>query len=156
MSALPATPEDFPKAFAAAWMARDAATLAALFAPDADFVNVAGIWWEDRAAIEAAHNHALTSFFADSRLVTGRTKVRRLGADAALVHQRFILTGQRLPDGGEAGRRSTVILFVLRHAPEGWQAVAAQNTDVLPGAETIAAGPEGLAPARYGRNAGSA
>ncbi len=48
MTELPATPEEFPRAFAAAWMARDAVALAALFAADADFVNVAGLWWEDR------------------------------------------------------------------------------------------------------------
>ncbi len=149
MSALPATPEDFPKTFAAAWMARDASALAALFAKDADFVNVAGLWWEDRDDIRAAHHRALTSFFADTRLVTGRTKVRMLAAETALVHQRFLLTGQRLPDGTEGARRTTMMLFVLRDTANGWQAVTAQNTDVLPGAETLAAGPGGLVPARY-------
>lgn len=147
--ALPATPEDFPRAFAAAWMARDAEALAALFAPDADFVNVAGLWWEDRGAIRAAHHRALTGYFAASRLVTGRTKVRALGPGLAAVHQRFLLTGQRLPDGTEGGRRTTVILFVIRDTGAGWQGVVAQNTDVATGAETMAAGPLGLAPARY-------
>lgn len=149
MSALPATPEDFPRAFAAAWMARDARALAALFAADADFVNVAGLWWEDREAIARAHHRALTTFFAETRLVTGRTKVRMIGPDAAVVHQRFLMTGQRLPDGTEGGRRTTVLAFVLTRTVQGWQAVAAQNTDVVPGAETMAATPGGLAPARY-------
>lgn len=149
MTALPAAPEDFPRAFAAAWMARDAAALAALFAEDADFVNVAGLWWEDRAAIRAAHHRALTSYFAGTRLVTGRTKLRHLGPGLALVHQRFLLTGQRLPDGGEGGRRTTILLFVLRDTGAGWQAVAAQNTDVLAGAETLAAGAAGTGGVRY-------
>ncbi len=147
--ALPATPEDFPKAFADAWMARDATRLADLFTEDADFVNVAGLWWEDRAAIRAAHDRALTSFFAQSRLVTGRTKIRPLGPKMCLVHQRFILTGQRLPDGREADRRTTILLFVLQKADDGWQAIAAQNTDIIPGAETMAADAKGHKPARY-------
>lgn len=150
MRALPATPEAFPRAFAAAWMARDAAALAALFAADADFVNVAGLWWEDRAGIERAHRRALQTFFADTRLVTGRTKVRPLGPGLALVHQRFILAGQRMPDGTTAGQRNTILVFVIRDTGAGWEAVAAQNTDTVPGAETLAAGPAGLAPARYG------
>ncbi len=81
--------------------------------------------------------------------MTGRTKLRPLGPGLALVHQRFLLTGQRLPDGTEGGRRTTILLFVLRQTGEGWQAVAAQNTDVLAGAETLAAAPDGLRGARY-------
>jgi uncharacterized protein (TIGR02246 family) len=100
--ALPA-PEDMPRAFAAAWMARDAGALAALFAEDADFVNVVGIWWEDRAAIHKAHHYGLTTFFRDSRLTVGRVKLRMLAPRAAVVHARMILTGQRAADGTEAG-----------------------------------------------------
>ena len=44
-------PEDFPTAFRDAWMARDGHAIGALFEDDADFVNVVGIWWEDRTAI---------------------------------------------------------------------------------------------------------
>lgn len=143
-----AAPEEFPAAFARAWMARDGAALAALFAEDADFVNVVGIWWEDRAAIGRAHDYALRSFFARSRLSVGRVKTRRIGQEAAVVQARMRLTGQIAPDGGPAGDRQVILTFVLRRSPEGWQAVAAQNTDIVPGAETRAAAP-GPAPADY-------
>lgn len=141
-----AAPEDFAPAFVAAWMARDAAALAALFAEDADFVNVVGIWWEDRTAIEAAHRYALESFFADTRLAAGRTKLRRLGPDAAVLHTRLRLTGQRDRDGSALAPRSTILVAVLARTPEGWQAVAAQNTDIVPGAETMAARDSRLEP----------
>ena len=141
-------PDAFVPAFAAAWAARDGAALAALFAPDADFVNVVGIWWEDRAAIERAHAYALGSFFAGTRLVPGRVKVRDLGG-VAVVHARIALTGQRAPDGSRAGARTTILTFVLHRAEGGWQAVSAQNTDVVPGAETMVAGADGLAPRDY-------
>ena len=49
---------------------------------------------------------------------------------------RFRLSGQRAPDGSKAGDRATILSFVLEETEEGWRAVAAQNTDVVPGAET--------------------
>ncbi|TFL20095.1 YybH family protein [Jannaschia formosa] len=141
-------PQDFVPAFVAAWMARDGERLAALFAPDADFVNVTGIWWQDRPAIARAHAYALGSFFAETRLAPGRVRIRDLG-DVAVVHARMALTGQRAPDGSRAGARTTILSFVLHRTPGGWQAVSAQNTDVVPGAETQLAGAGALTPTSY-------
>ena len=144
------SPEEVPRAFVRAWMARDAAALAALFAPDADFVNVVGLWWEDRAAIEAAHDYGLRVIFAQSRLTLGRVKCRMLGEAAAVVQARMRLTGQSAPPGGTApGPRATILTFVCERGPRGWLCVAAQNTDIVPGAETHAAGDDGLRPMDY-------
>ncbi|WP_425092782.1 YybH family protein [Tropicimonas sp. S265A] len=143
-----AAPEDFVPAFVAAWMARDGEALGALFAEDADFVNVVGIWWEDRPAIARAHGYALGSFFAETKLVPGRVKVRQMG-DVAVIHARMRLSGQRAPDGSEAAARTTILSFVLQQGPDGWACVSAQNTDVLPGAETYLASDTGLAPQDY-------
>ena len=66
-------------------------------------------------------------------------------ATVAVVHQRVILSGQRAPDGGEAGWRTAMLLFVLARDEGGWIGVTAQNTDIVPGAETHLA----LAPADY-------
>lgn len=142
-------PEEMPDAFARAWMARDAASLAALFAEDADFVNVVGLWWEDRKRIERAHDYALKSFFSESRLVVGRTKVRRIGEDTAVVHARMILSGQIGRDGGRAERRNTILIFVMARRADGWVCTAAQNTDIVPGAETFEAGDGTLTPRDY-------
>jgi uncharacterized protein (TIGR02246 family) len=141
-------PEAFPAAFRDAWMARDGAAIGRLFAEDADFVNVVGIWWEDREAIARAHGYALGSFFAATRLTLGRVKVRHLG-DVAVVQARMRLTGQAAPDGSAAGPRTTILTFVLERRADGWIGVAAQNTDVVPGAETQLAGEGGLSPADY-------
>ena len=146
-----AAPGHFPAAFAAAWAARDADALAALFARDADFVNVVGIWWEDRAAIRNAHAYGLTTFFAQSRLTVGRVKLRRLG-NIAIVNARLILTGQTAPDGTPAGPRTTIATAVLEETPQGWLCVAFQNTDIVPGAESRVATDQGLAPADYRQN----
>lgn len=136
MTDLPQSPQDIPQAFAAAWAARDAAALAALFAEDAEFVNVVGLWWHDRAAIERAHGYALRSFFSQSTLSPGVVRVRRIGDAAAVVHCRFTLAGQLLPGGGVADPRRTILSFVAQDTGKGWQVIAAQNTDVVEGAET--------------------
>ncbi len=146
-----AAPEEMPGAFAAAWMARDADALAALFAEDADFVNVVGIWWEDRGAIRAAHHTGLTTFFRDSRLSPGRVKLRQVAPGAAVVQARMILTGQRAPDGTEAGPRHTILTFVMAERAEGWVCVAAQNTDIVPGQETHERKGDDLIPRDYRR-----
>jgi uncharacterized protein (TIGR02246 family) len=144
-----AAPEDLPEAFRAAWMARDADALAALFAEDADFVNVVGIWWEDREAIRRAHHYGLTRFFRESRLVVGRVKLRRIGEDAAVVHARLILAGQIGKDGDVAGRRQTVLTCVMARRGDGWICVSAQNTDIVPGQETFERTEAGLEPRDY-------
>jgi uncharacterized protein (TIGR02246 family) len=141
-------PEDMPRAFAAAWAARDADALAALFAQDADFVNVVGLWWEDRDAIRKAHHYGLSTFFRASRLTVGRVKVRDLG-ETAVVHARMVLTGQLAPDGTEAGTRHTILSFVMARQAEGWLCVSAQNTDIVPGRETFERKGEALIPRDY-------
>jgi uncharacterized protein (TIGR02246 family) len=132
-------PQEIPTKFAQAWNSKDARALAQLFARDADFVNVVGLWWHSRAQIERAHDYGLTTFFKDSTLSIGRTKVRLLGDDAATVHARMKLTGQLNRQGKILDGRSTVMVFVLQRGDSGWIVVAAHNTDVVPGKETLAA-----------------
>lgn len=145
---IPSDPSDFPQAFAAAWATREGAQVASLFTEDADFVNVTGLWWQGRAAISKPHDYALKSFFATSTLKPGRTTVRTLGPDHAVVRCRFTLTGQSTPDGRMAGPRQTILVFVLQRDGAVWRAVTAQNTDVMPGMETFVQ-TEGLHPVRY-------
>ncbi len=141
--------QSFVDAFIAAWMARDGTALANLFVPDADFVNVVGIWWEDRAAIAKAHQYALDSFFSQSTVSAGRVKTRALGPDHLLVHVRARLTGQIAPDGTTAAPRTTILSFVLERHGADWLAVSAQNTDIVIGAETQLAGAHGVRPQDY-------
>jgi len=130
-----AAPEDIPRIFTEAWNARRADRLAALFEEDADFINVVGIWWENRADIEKAHDYGLKVIFNESTLKVGRIKVKPLGNDHAVVHARMRLTGQT-PKDGAAGLRHNLFLFVLRKHGNHWLCVSAQNTDIVPGAET--------------------
>ena len=144
------TPESIPHAFAKAWNARDPVELAALFEPDAEFVNVTGLWWHDREAIREAHAYGLERIFNESTLSVSTVRVKPLAADVAVVHARMRLSGQSPVAGVDRpGERTTIFSFVMRRGEDGWLCASAHNTDVVPGMETHVAGPDGLAPTRY-------
>ena len=120
------TAEGFARAFSQAWLMQDTAGLAALFAQDADFLTLTGQWCEGRAAIEWVMKAELKGAFARARLVTGRSKLRPLGPEMAIVHQRFVLSGILNADGTDAGRVATMLIAVLQRGAEGWTAVSGQ------------------------------
>lgn len=123
-----ATPDDLPRAFAAAWGARDVRTLAELFAQDADLLTLTGAWAEGRKAIAEVLAGELAGAFSRAKLVTGRVKMRRLGPEGAILMQRFVLSGIRNEDGSDAGRIGTVLCAALMPAEDGWQIVNATFT----------------------------
>ncbi|MDF2234887.1 SgcJ/EcaC family oxidoreductase [Albimonas sp. CAU 1670] len=137
------------RGFLAAWSAHDAAALGALFATDADFVNVTGLWWHGAERIARVHGVAFKTYFAGAVLTEERLETRALGPGAALARVRVRMEGQRGPDGAPGGPRRAMLLLVAQARPEGWRLVAAQNTDLVEGAETLLAGPDGLGGARY-------
>ncbi len=141
--------ERLARAFLAAWSSHDAAALGALFAPDADFVNVTGLWWHGAERIARVHGVAFQTWFAGAVLTEERLETRGLGAEAALARVRARMEGQRAPDGSLAQPRRTMLLLACREGPEGWRIAAAQNTDIVPGAETMLASDGGLSPTRY-------
>ncbi len=146
------TPERIPAVFVEAWNARDPVTLASVFDEDAEFVNVTGLWWHDRAAIQRAHAYGLKHIFGDSELRIVRRTVKWLRDDVAVVHAKMRLTGQTPVAGVEApGPRQTIFFFVVHRTPRGWRCAAAHNTDVVPAAETNVLDDEGrLRPVSYG------
>ncbi|MBO9401161.1 SgcJ/EcaC family oxidoreductase [Shimia sp. R9_3] len=130
------TPEDIPHLFAKAWNARDAHALASLFVEDADFVNVVGLWWHNRDDIERAHHYGLTTFFQSSEISPRRIKVRQVSDDIAIIHTRWRLRGQLGKEGEQLDTRFAIMMFVAERQRSGWAVLAAQNTDIVPGAET--------------------
>jgi uncharacterized protein (TIGR02246 family) len=111
-----------------AWNAHDMKALGALFAEDADFVNVGARHWKGRAEIEAQHA-ARASQFADSVWSTGETTVQLLASDMALVHVTWGLKGDRNPDGTSREPREGVFTWLVVKRSGDWLIRAAQNTN---------------------------
>ncbi|KFE33775.1 SgcJ/EcaC family oxidoreductase [Thioclava atlantica] len=120
------SPDDLPRAFAKAWSARDAQMLAGYFAPDADFLSLTGGAATGRDHIAELLAGELAGAFSRARLVTGRTKTRPVGPEAAVLLQRFVMSGILNADGSDAGRVGCTLAATLGLAEEGWQIVAAQ------------------------------
>ena len=143
-------PLEVIRRFVKAWNAKDAAGIGALFAEDADFVNVVGLWWGSARSIRKAHQRGFEVMYADSTLAVEKLKLRWLGEDGALVHARWRLTGQVAPDGEPGGIRRGIASVVLqRLADDSWIAVSWHNTDIAPAADTNLSSAGTLAPANY-------
>lgn len=148
------SPKSIITGFQQAWNVHDAEALAELCVEDAQFVNVTGLWWSNRQQIRTAHQFGFDHIFGASHMTVGRTEVRMLGEDHALVHARVTVTGQQTSDGQTAGDRRTIFTFVVARLTDDqgtlWRAVSAQNTDVVPGGpETHVNAPDGQSAVRY-------
>lgn len=124
------TAEEFPRVFAKYWGARDAAALAGLMAEDADMLSLTGGWAEGRKAIEALLTEELLGGFSHSRLVTGKTRLRVLGPGAAVLQQRFVLSGLVDLAGRDIGRTGAILIAVLVARAGGWHAITLQFSAV--------------------------
>jgi len=130
------SPQEIPERFTEAWNERNAKKLAALFDQDAEFVNVVGIWWHTREDIYKAHEYGLRVIFNNSTLKQGRTNVKYLSDDIAVVHARMILRNQTPLDDKTPETRQTIFSFVVHKSGDSWSCASAQNTDIVPGKET--------------------
>jgi uncharacterized protein (TIGR02246 family) len=121
-------------AFADDWNRHDMPALADLFAADAEFVNVVGIWWRGRAEIQAAHELTHSNIFKDSRLRILETQVRLPIKGIALARSRWRLEGHVGPEGCALPPRNGVLLTVLQRKAGNWLIIDTQNTDIIEGA----------------------
>ena len=136
--------QNFVSRFATAWNQHDMNALGKLFATDADFVNVTGIWLRGRQEIQLNHawahgtipidtpgfeeDAARTHYgiFKNSTLRFLKIDVRFLSKDVALAH----VDSELLGDSRTASPRRSLILFVLTQQNGEWLIAAAQNTEI--------------------------
>jgi hypothetical protein len=129
--------------FATSWNRHDLDAFGKLFAPDAEFVNVAGDLWTGRQSIQAQHaySHGVIradspgfseadrpyyGIFKKSTMKFGRIIVRFLRDDVAVAHVRWELLG----DARTQNPRRGVFLFVLTRQNGAWLIATAQNTEI--------------------------
>lgn len=145
-----AEPRSVADGFMEAWNRQDADGIAALFVPDATFVNVVGFWWTNQQQIRFNHDYGFTHMFGHSTMDLTKASTRMLGQDAAVVVASWRMRGQVGPDGAPGGERTGVVSFtVARQEGGGWLAVHAHNTDRIPDAQTHLVTEDGHQPAAY-------
>lgn len=118
------TPDDFAKLFAAAFGRGDAAGLAAMLSEDADVLTLTGAVLFGAADAEAAFAAEFAGIFASAKLVTGKMRLRPLGPGAAVLMQRFVVSGARDAAGQELPRFGALLTAVVIAQAQGWRAVS--------------------------------
>ena len=133
MSTARAEVERVVAAFAEAWNRHDMEAFAELFAPDAEFVNVVGMWWKGRAEIKVAHEFTHATMFKGSRLTILETSIRFPEPRLAIARSRWLLENHVSPDGEPLPARNGVLVNVLALRDGRWSIIDAQNTDIIEG-----------------------
>lgn len=121
------------RAFAECWNRHDMDAFSALFAPDAEFVNVVGLWWRGRQEIKSAHEVTHATMFKNSRLTISGVSVRFPVVNIAIARSRWVLEGHVSPEGSPLPARHGVLLNVLTKTSGGWSIIDSQNTDIIEG-----------------------
>ena len=133
---MPADPSGVTKvveAFADTWNRHDMEAFAHLFAVDAEFVNVVGLWWKGRAQIKQAHEVTHSGMFKNSRLTILGTEVRFPSSQLAIARSRWRLEGHVGPDGEPLPPRKGILVNVLVSDGTTWAIIDSQNTDIVEG-----------------------
>jgi uncharacterized protein (TIGR02246 family) len=110
--------------FVAAWNAHDMKRFASLFSEDADFVNVAGMWWHGRDEIERNHAVVHASRFRESVLDASLAAFKEVSPNVGVAHVTW-----RLDVGGVV--RRGVFTWTLQERDGAVEIVAAHNTDTV-------------------------
>jgi uncharacterized protein (TIGR02246 family) len=103
------------------------------FAPDAEFANVVGLWWQGRGEIEKAHASMHATLFRQSRLTMSDSSIRFPLGRVAVARSRWILEGLVSPEDAPLPARQGILLNVLRRGPAAWSIIDPQNTDIIEG-----------------------
>jgi len=124
------------------WNSGDSKSFSAVFAEDADFVDILGRYHHGRTTIEAGHRQIFDTIYRGSRNHYTVERVRFVGADVAVAFVRARLLSRLgvavdranrdlLAEGSqamsEAQARPTLVL--AKHRGE-WKVVAFQNTKI--------------------------
>jgi uncharacterized protein (TIGR02246 family) len=123
-------PEGITPRFEAAWNSHDMEAFAALFHPNATFVNRFATYWRGVDAIVAGHRAIHETIYSDSTVEIEAPDVDRLSSDTAILHfWTRLAVGAAHPAGPH--QIDTLILAVLARRDENWRIQAAENVTLV-------------------------
>ena len=115
--------------FMQAWSAGDAKAIAALFAPDADFVSPDGVKASGRGNIEMFYAAAFARGYAGSRGIGEVVATRLITPDLALIDGRWSISGAKTETGQARPAERGILAAVLRRDGDGWHIVALREAN---------------------------
>ena len=120
--------------FDEAFNRHDADAVAALYTDDAEFVNVAGMWWRGRNEIRRGTAFVLANIFQNTTIQTDSVSVRFPTPDTAIaVIAQHTVGSFVLPDGTRISSTNNRLTYLLVKAGGRWLIAGGQNTEIRPG-----------------------
>ena len=123
---------DVESRWESAWNRHDVAAMAATYATDADAINLAGEWFQGRAAFQKSLEDLHSGKTQSSIWQTERTEIKFLTPEIALVHVYANSHGDRNPDGSAMAPRHVILTRVEMKRGGQWLIVASQATNIVP------------------------
>ena len=102
-------------------------SLAALFAEDANFIQIFGGQLDGRTAIEATHRAIFNTIYSDSEASFMLRSIRFLRPEVAVV---FARAHVQFKEGNEMREMETRPTLIVVKEQANWQIVAFQNTKI--------------------------
>lgn len=124
--------ENIVTSFIESWNAKDIEKFAALFAADADFVGVTGLWTTGREAIANQHRDNFSNMQSQSRLEIIETRIRLVSDSLGIAHSRWKMSGQQSMEGKNLLDKQGVWTIVAQQIAGRWEIVALHNTNIVP------------------------
>jgi uncharacterized protein (TIGR02246 family) len=104
--------------------------LAAEFTPDADFVNVYGMWRKGPAEIEARQKERMETVLKEAKITLLDLRIRFIRPDVAIAHQTQEMSGMLDPEGQKMPPHRERSIRVLVKEQGKWLTTAFHNTIV--------------------------
>ncbi len=104
--------------------------LGADFTPDADFVNVYGMWRKGRAEIEARQKERMETVLKEAKITLLDLRIRFIRPDVAIAHQTHEMSGMLNPEGQKMPPHQERSIRVLVKEQGKWLTTAFHNTIV--------------------------
>lgn len=125
-----ADPGDIAARFADAWNRHDMVAFAALFHPDASFVNRFGTYWRGVDRIVAGHAPIHETIYSDSTLRNEVADVDPVSDDVAIVHIWSRLSAGAAHPAGPHDVDTMILAMVTRRGDE-WRIQALENVTLV-------------------------
>ena len=123
-------PETLARAFVDAWNAHDMTAMAALFTPDAEWVNVVGMYWKGRDQIMFAQRAFHEGMFSRNHQELKAVQTRMLSPDIAVVMLDCLQDAYQTPSGHAMPQALDRLSLTVVRQPNGWRISHGQNTIV--------------------------
>ena len=116
------------------------ADMATYTTPDVSWVNIVGMWWRGRPAVQAAHQQIFDTIFKGVPFQPGKATVRALTPEVALVNMYCHVGAFYPPDGidhgtNKEGDSDDLLTLVLVKKHGKWLLAAGHNTVVRASAQ---------------------